>query len=203
MEFLDKKSRLVLQLIAQGGPGGLTLTQLKSSLAYILSESTLSSILESLYFSNYINVLKDGPEVRYIASNEVRNAMIALELQKFKIAKFLEGVKKKSEELSKQEKSAQVEELKRLTQEGLSVIGQGLFSLMKDKPELTVPEYVELLDVLNKEFFSRVLPLLGSQTSQEELEKFLALVSRYKGEVEAEVIKKALNALKGEQKQSV
>ncbi|MBW9140465.1 MAG: hypothetical protein K1T65_01920 [Candidatus Aramenus sp.] len=200
MEFLDKKSRLVLQLIAQGGPGGLTLSQLRTTLAYIMSEGTLSSILENLYFSNYINVLKDGQEVRYIASNEVRNAMIALELQKFKITKFLEGVKKKTEELSKQDKAIQLEELRKLTQEGLSVVAQGLFSLLKDKPELSVPEYVELIDVLNREFFSRTLPLLGSQTSQEELEKFLSLVSRYKGEVEAEMLKKALNALKGEQK---
>ncbi|MCI2414807.1 MAG: hypothetical protein MPF33_06115 [Candidatus Aramenus sp.] len=200
MEFLDKKSRLVLQLIAQGGPGGLTLSQLRTSLAYIVSEGTLSSILENLYFSNYINVLKDGQEVRYIANNEVRNAMIALELQKFKITKFLEGVKKKTEELSKQDKAIQLEELRKLTQEGLSVVAQGLFSLLKDRPELSVPEYVELVDLLNREFFSRTLPLLGSQTSQEELEKFLSLVSRYKGEVEAEVLKKALNALKGEQK---
>lgn len=200
MEFLDKKSRLVLQLIAHGGPGGLTLSQLRTTLAYIMSEGTLSSILENLYFSNYINVLKDGQEVRYIASNEVRNAMIALELQKFKITKFLEGVKKKTEELSKQDKAIQLEELRKLTQEGLSVVAQGLFSLLKDKPELSVPEYVELIDVLNREFFSRTLPLLGSQTSQEELEKFLSLVSRYKGEVEAEMLKKALNALKGEQK---
>ncbi len=196
MKFLNKKKRLVLELIAQGGPAGLTLQELKNSFSYIISDTSLSSILENLYFSEYINILRDGIEVRYIASNKVRNSLVALEMQKFKITKFLENVKKRSEELSKQDKKIQLEELTKLTQEGLNLISIGLFTLIKDKPEVTIPDYLELIEILNKEFFSKTLPLLNNNMSQEELEKFLTLVAKFKGDKEAEIIKMTLNNVK-------
>ncbi|AWR95101.1 hypothetical protein [Acidianus brierleyi] len=196
MRFLNKKKRLVLELIAQGGPAGLTLQEIKNSFSYIISDSSLSNILENLYFSEYINILRDGTEIRYIASNEVRNSLIALEMQKYKITKFLENVKKRSEELSKQDRKVQLEELTKLTQEGLNLISIGLFTLIKDKPEVTIPDYLELIEILNKEFFSKTLSLLNNNMSQEELEKFLLLVSKFKGEKEAEIIKMTLNNVK-------
>jgi hypothetical protein len=196
MKFLNKKKRLVLELIAQGGPAGLTLQEIKNSFSYIISDTSLSKILEDLYFSENINILRDGTEIRYIASNEVRNSLIALEMQRYKITKFLENVKKRSEELSKQDKKVQLEELSKLTQEGLNLISIGLFTLIKDKPEVTIPDYLELIEVLNKEFFSKTLPLISNNMSQDELEKFLSLIAKYKGEKEAEIIKMTLNNVK-------
>jgi len=117
-------------------------------------------------------------------------------MQKYKITKFLENVKKRSEELSKQDKKVQLEELTKLTQEGLNLISIGLFALIKDKPEVTIPDYLELIQILNKEFFSKTLPLLNNNMTQEELEKFLSLVARYKGDKEAEIIKMTLDNVK-------
>jgi len=182
MDFLDKKKRLVLIAIAQKGTSGLTYDELLSTFLIFMTRNTLQSIIEDLYFSGYINILRDDKEVRLIASRKVRSSLVALDFQRYKLLKFLEEVKKKSEEISKlQDKNSQLEEIKKIGKEGLELISSGLLTLYKEFPEFTIPEYIEIVEVINNEVLAKLSPLITQQMTEEDLKQFLNLVFRRKG----------------------
>lgn len=194
MNFLGKKERIVLLAIAQAGPSGLTFSQL-SALSYILTKDTIQKIIEDLYFNGYINVLRDGNEVRYIATKDIRNAIINLEFHKFKLIKNLDELKKKSEEISKMDKQQQITAFKNTIKDILSIISISILSLLNESPAVTLPEYLEILDNLNKEFFSKLLPLIQESITEDEINTFIALVSKYRGEKDAEELKATLQKI--------
>jgi len=110
--------------------------------------------------------------------------------------KFLEEVKKKSEEISKlQCKNSQLEEIKKIGKERLELISSGLFTLYKEFPEFTIPEYVEIVEVINKEVLAKLSPLITRQMTEEDLKQLGNLTSKYLGEKEAEVLSKALERI--------
>lgn len=196
MDFLDKKKRLVLIAIAQKGASGLTYDELLSTFLIFMTRNTLQSIVEDLYFSGYINILRDDKEVRLIASRKVRSSLVALDFQRYKLLKFLEEVKKKSEEISKlQDKNSQLEEIKKIGKEGLELISSGLLTLYKEFPEFTIPEYIEIVEVINNEVLAKLSPLITQQMTEEDLKQFLNLTSKYLGEKEAEVLSEALKRI--------
>ncbi|MQL55475.1 hypothetical protein [Acidianus ambivalens] len=196
MDFLDKKKRLVLIAIAQKGASGLTYDELLSTFLIFMTRNTLQSIVEDLYFSGYINILRDDKEVRLIASRKVRSSLVALDFQRYKLLKFLEEVKKKSEEISKlQDKNSQLEEIKKIGKEGLELISSGLLTLYKEFPEFTIPEYIEIIEVINNEVLAKLSPLITQQMTEEDLKQFLNLISKYLGEKEAEVLSEALKRI--------
>ncbi|MFP3399559.1 hypothetical protein [Acidianus sp.] len=196
MDFLDKKKRLVLIAIAQKGTSGLTYDELLSTFLIFMTRNTLQSIIEDLYFSGYINILRDDKEVRLIASRKVRSSLVALDFQRYKLLKFLEEVKKKSEEISKlQDKNSQLEEIKKIGKEGLELISSGLLTLYKEFPEFTIPEYIEIVEVINNEVLAKLSPLITQQMTEEDLKQFLNLTSKYLGEKEAEVLSEAIKRI--------
>jgi len=196
MDFLDKKKRLVLITIAQKGTSGLTYDELLSTFLIFMTRNTLQSIIEDLYFSGYINMLRDDKEVRLIASRKVRSSLVALDFQRYKLLKFLEEVKRKSEEISKlQDKNSQLEEIKKIGKEGLELISSGLLTLYKEFPEFTIPEYIEIVEVINNEVLAKLSPLITQQMTEEDLKQFLNLTSKYLGEKEAEVLSEALKRI--------
>lgn len=196
MDFLDKKKRLVLIAIAQKGTSGLTYDELLSTFLIFMTRNTLQSIIEDLYFSGYINILRDDKEVRLIASRKVRSSLVALDFQRYKLLKFLEEVKKKSEEISKlQDKNSQLEEIKKIGKEGLELISSGLLALYKEFPEFTIPEYIEIVEVINNEVLAKLSPLITQQMTEEDLKQFLNLTSKYLGEKEAELLSEALKRI--------
>ncbi|BDC17158.1 hypothetical protein [Acidianus sp. HS-5] len=193
MDFLDKKKRLVLIAIAQKGTSGLAYDELLSTLTVLMTKNTLQSIIEDLYFSGFINIIKDSDEIRLIASKKVRSGLVALDFQRYKLLKFLEEVKKKSEEIAKlQDKNSQMEEIKKIGKEGLELISSGLLTLYKEFPELTIPEYVEIVEVINNDVLVKLTPLITQQMTEDDLKQFLNLTSKYLGEKEAEVLSEAL-----------
>ncbi|AWR97868.1 hypothetical protein DFR86_10170 [Acidianus sulfidivorans JP7] len=197
MEFLDKKKRILLIGISQKGPAGMTYDELISTFSYFMTKDSIQKNIEDLYFSGEINILRDENEIRYIASNKVRNSLIALELQKFKITKFLENVKNKSSELAKiQDKNVQIQELEKIGKEGLEIISQGIISLLKEFPELTIPEYLEMVEVINNEFLDKISSIIFPKMTEEETQQFLTLISKYRGSKDVEAIKKIMQTLK-------
>jgi hemerythrin superfamily protein len=191
MEFLDKKHRIVLMAVAQGGPAGVTREELFQNMTLVMSKDTLSAVLEDLYFSGDIKVLRDGNEIRYLASKEIRESMIALELQRFRLAGKLEKLK----EASKNEEKDKVQLLLNEIRDVSVSISTSIISLMKNSPSLTIPEYLESIDIINKDFLSKIVPLLEEKPSQRELEILIGLVSKYRGEKDAEKLKLALEKI--------
>ncbi|AWS00101.1 hypothetical protein [Metallosphaera hakonensis] len=188
MEFLDKKHRTVLVAIAKEGYEGVTVDHLILSLSSFLSKDSIIKIIEDLYFSQYITVLRDSNEVRYIASKAVRNAMISLELQRFRLTRFLENLKSLGS--SHERKN---EEILKIVDKGLRIISTGYLQLLTETPELTIPEYSELMEMLTKEIFSKLVQLTEKETSSEEVEKLLELIKKYRGEKDAETIRNLLS----------
>ncbi|MEM1620392.1 MAG: hypothetical protein QXJ30_00535, partial [Metallosphaera sp.] len=68
-------------------------------------------------------------------------------------------------------------------------------------PELTIPEYTEMMELLSKELFGKLIQTLEKETSNDELEKLVELIGKYRGEKDAEVIKN-LMSLTAKQNQS-
>ncbi|WP_338598826.1 hypothetical protein V6M85_08645 [Sulfolobus tengchongensis] len=200
MDFLSKRERLVLLAIAQAGPSGVTYSQM-STLNYVLSKESIQKTIEDLYLKGYINVLRDGDEVRYIATKNVRNSIINLEFHKYKLIKNLNELKKKVEEISKMEKQQQAVAFKGVLKDLFSSISFSILSLMDEFPALTLPEYLDVLEGLNKEFLSKLTPLIQESMSEDEINTFISLVSKYRGEKEAEEIKTTLQKLSEKNKQ--
>ncbi|WP_148692444.1 hypothetical protein [Acidianus manzaensis] len=197
MEFLDKKKRILLIGIAQKGPSGMTYEDLLSTFSYFMSRDSIQREVEELYFSGELNILKDEGEVRYIANSKVRNSLIVLELQKYKITKFLEKIKTKLPELTQiQDKNTQLQELEKIGKEGLETISAGVISLLKEFPELTIPEYLEIVEALNNEFFDKISSIVIPKMTEDETQQFLSLVAKYRGEKDVESIKKIIDVFK-------
>ncbi|BBG25219.1 hypothetical protein [Sulfuracidifex tepidarius] len=197
MEFLDKKHRIVVMSIAQGGPAGIDKDDLFQSMNLVMSKETLSHVLEDLYFDGSVNILRDGNEIRYVASKDIRESMIALELQKYKLAEKLEELK----ELSKNQDKDKAEAILNSVKEVSILISNSILSLLKSSPSLTVPEYLDIVDAINRDFLSKLVPLLEGKPSKRELEILMKLVSRYRGEKDAEKLKLVLDKLYASEEQ--
>ncbi len=195
MDFLNKKERIILMAIAQAGPAGISSSNL-SALSYVMTKDTIQRIIEDLYFKGYINVTRDVDEIRYIASKNVRNAMVNFEFHKYKLLKSLEKLKKDVEEISKLDKQQQIGAFKNLIKDLMTQISTSLITLFNDLPDFTIPEYVELLENLDKEFLSKLLPLIQENMSEDELATFISLIGKYRGEKEAEQLKTLLQKAK-------
>jgi hypothetical protein len=57
---------------------------------------------------------------------------------------------------------------------------------------LCIPEYIEIVEVINNEVLAKLSPLITQQMTEEDLKQFLNLTSKYLGEKEAEVLSEAL-----------
>ena len=194
MEFMDKRKRIVLLSIAKEGVAGITLDSLNSTLSLLMSKDTLAKSIEELYFSQYISLVRDGDEIRYVATKRVRNAMISLELHKFRISKCLEELKKVSE--VQMEAKERLSEMSKVVDKGLRIIATAYLNLLSEEPEFTIPEFSEVVQIIYSEILSRLLPLVEKDRTQEELEKLVELVSKYMGEKEAKTLKTLLEKAK-------
>jgi len=194
MEFMDKRKRIVLLSIAKEGVAGITLDSLNSTLSLLMSKDTLAKSIEELYFSQYISLVRDGDEIRYVATKRVRNAMISLELHKFRISKYLEELKKVSE--VQMEAKERLSEMSKVVDKGLRIIATAYLNLLSEEPEFTIPEFSEVVQIIYSEILSRLLPLVEKDRTQEELEKLVELVSKYMGEKEAKTLKTLLEKAK-------
>lgn len=154
-------------------------------------------LIEDLYFSQYVLVVRDSGEIRYIASKNVRNAMISLEFQRYRLTKFLESLKS----LGSTQERPKPEEISNLVEKGLRIVSTGYIQLLSEVPELTIPEYTEMMELLSKELFGKLIQTLEKETSNDELEKLVELIGKYRGEKDAEVIKN-LMSLTAKQNQS-
>jgi hypothetical protein len=67
--------------------------------------------------------------------------------------------------------------------------------LYKEFPEFTIPEYIEIVEVINNEVLAKLSPLITRQMTEEDLRIFRNLTSKYLGEKEAEVLSKALERI--------
>ncbi|EZQ01807.1 hypothetical protein CM19_12090 [Candidatus Acidianus copahuensis] len=196
MNFLEGKERAVLTTIAQGGPAGIRATDLYPTLSLFMSQQTVQKTIEDLYFSGYITILRDGDEVRYIASKQVRNALVNLEMQKYKLGKYIENLKMRIEEIQKLEKTIQVNEMKKVATEGTQVVAFSVLSLLKEVPELTIPEAIEIISKINDEVLSKLFSLISPEMTEEDIKHFLLLVSKYNGEKDAELLRITMEAIK-------
>jgi len=57
------------------------------------------------------------------------------------------------------------------SKEGLELISSGLLTLYKEFPEFTIPEYVEIVEVINKEVLAKLSPLITQQMTEEDLKQ--------------------------------
>ncbi|MCG3108084.1 hypothetical protein L3N51_00365 [Metallosphaera sp. J1] len=185
MDFLDKKHRTVLVAVAKEGYGGISIDQLFATLSPFLSKDTIVKLIEDLYFSQYIVIVRDSGEIRYIASKSVRNAMISLELQRYRLTKFLESLKS----LGNSQEKPKPEEISNLVEKGLRIVSTGYIQLLSEVPELTIPEYTEMMELLSKELFGKLIQTVEKETPNDEMEKLVELIGKYRGERDAEVIK--------------
>ncbi|QKQ99241.1 hypothetical protein GWK48_01475 [Metallosphaera tengchongensis] len=188
MEFLSKKQRTVLLTIAKEGYAGITADQLLANLSSFMSRDTIVKTLEELYFSQYIITVRDSNEVRYIANKNIRNAMISLELQKFRISKFLESLKNFNLNQQSSENMQKLDELRKLIDNGLKSISLGYIQLLDQSPEFTIPEFSEIIEVLSREVLGKLVTLVDRESSNEEIQKVIELIGKYRGEKEAETL---------------
>ncbi|BCU70209.1 hypothetical protein [Stygiolobus caldivivus] len=189
MEFIQKRDRLVLTLISQSGPGGIDVNALFSSLSLYMDKESVQRSIGDLYVKGYISILNNGGEIRYFASKQVRDAMIALEVQKYRIASYVNELSKKKDEIVQiQDRSKQIEELRSIVSKGLNLISLGLVSLYSAMPELTIPEYVESIQPLT-EVLSRLTKIVEPPYSKDDLENILKIVERFRGEKDYKLLK--------------
>lgn len=65
----------------------------------------------------------------------------------------------------------------------------GYIQLLSEVPELTIPEYTEMMELLSKELFGKLIQTVEKETPNDEIEKLVELIGKYRGERDAEVIK--------------
>jgi hypothetical protein len=172
LEFLDSKRRIVLLTIAKEGAAGVTYDSLRERLRPILTES-LDRVIEQLYFDSYIHVIKEGTEVRLIASKRVRDALSQLDLAR---ALLFEGVNK-AKKLLEEGQTVQEKSLAYLSDslsEILGSLGRSFLILIEGFPELTIPELTEYTKTLY-EFLGPYLKLGLALTklNQDEIRNLL------------------------------
>jgi hypothetical protein len=189
MEFIQKRDRLILTLISQSGPGGIDANTLFSALSVYMDRESIQRSIGDLYFKGYINVLNNGGEIRYFASKQVRDAMISLEVQKYRIASYVNELSKKKDEIIQiQDRAKQLEELKNVVTKGLNLISIGLINLYSSLPELTLPEYIESIQALT-DVLGKLTKIVEPSYSKEDLENILKIVERFRGEKDYKLLK--------------
>jgi Ca2+-binding EF-hand superfamily protein len=199
MEFIQKRDRLVLTTIAQSGPNGIDFTTLIASLTPYLTRESIQKSIENLFIKgDIISVNTGSGEVRYIASKTVRDAMISLEIQKYKIAEYVKELSSKKDEIIQlQDKNKQLEELKNIVSKGLILISLSLMNLYSSPmPELTIPEFIESMQPLS-EVLSKLSKVVDVKLNKEDVENILKIVEKYRGVKDYELLKQLIE--KGEE----
>jgi hypothetical protein len=202
MEFIQKRDRLVLTIIAQSGPNGIDFTTLIASLTPYLTRESIQKSIENLFIKgDIISVNTGSGEVRYIASKTVRDAMISLEIQKYKIAEYVKELSSKKDEIIQlQDKNKQLEELKNIVSKGLILISLSLMNLYSSPmPELTIPEFIESMQPLS-EVLSKLSKVVDVKLNKEDVENILKIVEKYRGVKDYELLKQLIE--KGEESSS-
>ncbi|QIW24013.1 hypothetical protein EWF20_07525 [Sulfolobus sp. S-194] len=193
MEFLNKRDRLVLTTISQSGPAGIDASALISLLSPLMTKESVMRSVEELIIKDLVKVTNLGQgEVRYVSSKNVRDAMINLDIQKLKIAEYVKELNTRKDEILKlQDKNQQIEQLKNIVQEGLSIISIGLINLYSSMPELTIPEYIESIQPLI-EVMEKLYKLVQKSYTKEETEAILKIIEKYRGEKDYRILKEML-----------
>lgn len=194
MEFIQKRDRLVLTTIAQSGPNGIDFTTLIASLSPYLTRESIQKSIENLFIKgDIISVNTGSGEVRYIASKTVRDAMISLEIQKYKIAEYVKELSSKKDEIIQlQDKNKQLEELKNIVSKGLILISLSLMNLYSSPmPELTIPEFIESVQPLS-EVLSKLSKVVDVKLNKEDVENILKIVEKYRGVKDYELLKQLI-----------
>jgi Ca2+-binding EF-hand superfamily protein len=194
MEFIQKRDRLVLTTIAQSGPNGIDFTTLIASLTPYLTRESIQKSIENLFIKgDIISVNTGSGEVRYIASKTVRDAMISLEIQKYKIAEYVKELSSKKDEIIQlQDKNKQLEELKNIVSKGLILISLSLMNLYSSPmPELTIPEFIESMQPLS-EVLSKLSKVVDVKLNKEDVENILKIVEKYRGVKDYELLKQLI-----------
>lgn len=202
MEFIQKRDRLVLTTIAQSGPNGIDFTTLIASLTPYLTRESIQKSVENLFIKgDIISVNTGSGEVRYIASKTVRDAMISLEIQKYKIAEYVKELSSKKDEIIQlQDKNKQLEELKNIVSKGLILISLSLMNLYSSPmPELTIPEFIESMQPLS-EVLSKLSKVVDVKLNKEDVGNILKIVEKYRGVKDYELLKQLIE--KGEESSS-
>jgi len=202
MEFMNKKDRLILTTISQAGPAGVELTTLLTSLSPLLTRDSIMRSVEELLLKDLIKINNLGQgEIRYIASKEVRDAMINLDINRLKIAEYIKELNtKKDEILNIQDKSQQIEELKKIVTDGLLVVSSGILNLLNSMPELTIAEYIESIQPLT-EILEKLYKIVEKPYTKEETEAILKIIEKYRGERDSKVLKEILEKTQSSQKE--
>ncbi|BAK54435.1 hypothetical protein [Sulfurisphaera tokodaii] len=193
MEFLNKRDRLVLTTISQSGPAGIDASTLISLLSPLMTKESIMRSIEELIIKDLVKVTNLGQgEVRYVSSKNVRDAMINLDIQRLKIAEYVKELNTKKDEILKlQDKNQQIEQLRNIVLEGLSIISIGLINLYNSMPELTIPEYVESIQPLI-EVMEKLYKLVQKSYTKEETDAILKIIEKYRGEKDYRILKEML-----------
>ncbi len=155
MEFLNKTEREILLTLANSG-GKTDYSSILSKLSYLPEESIRKSI-QSLYEKNYISILKENNNIVFVLDKRVGLSVQYLNLQKVLLSKGLDEFKTRLlNARNLQDKEKQAEEVKNATNDLLTIIGLALTRLLANNPELTIPEYLDLIKVINDEVLSKV-----------------------------------------------
>jgi len=158
----------------------MTVDDLIESMSPFLTKESVLKSLEELIFSGYVEVMNQGETTKLIASKSVRTGMIGLELARIMIGKRLDSVRRAIEGKDQGMLNNSIELLN-------GTVGEAIFTLMGDVPELTLPELLEILHQVRDKLGN----LLRSDQKLDEntLEEFFKLVEKYKGERESSLLR--------------
>lgn len=201
MEFMNKKDRIVLTTISQTGPAGIDAPTLFSVLSPMMTKDSILKSIEELLVKDYIKINNLGQgEIRYVSSRQIRDAMIVLDIQKFKIAEYIKELNTRKDEILKlQDKNQQLEELRKLVTDGLTAISVGLINLYDSLPELTIPEFVESIQPLI-EIMEKLYKIVEKKFSKEESESILKIIEKYRGEKDYKILRELFEKEESSQK---
>lgn len=156
MEFLTKAEREIILTIAGKG-GKIEYKDLFSQLSF-LSEDTIRKTIESLYNKNYLMILKENNSIILALDKKIITSLQYLNLEKAILGKQLDGFKSRLLNAKNiQDKEKQIEEIKNTTKDLLTIIGLGFSKLLDNMPELTIPEYLDVIKVINDEVLSKLV----------------------------------------------
>ncbi|BCU67710.1 hypothetical protein HS7_11470 [Sulfolobales archaeon HS-7] len=182
MEFLEKKQRLVLIQVAKAGPGGTTLSELLELTYPVLTRETVNKILEGLYFSSLINVVRDEGEVRVIASKSVRTSVMYYEYYVSSVTSLLSKLKDVNDKNAVQD----------ILIEFSSLLNRMLFYGLTNLPELYLPEMAEFLKGIFTITGDKLFPPV-----REDRELFLKLIEKYRGKADSSALALILKSAEG------
>lgn len=189
MEFLSKRERLVLIATAEKGKAGIEYNALYSSLSLLLSKDSILKAIEELYLRGYITIIKVDEEIRIVASKNVRKSMVLLEFYKSLIAKTLQELKRKVEEIKDEAQRKKIIEdsIHKLS----SIVLYGIISLTNESPEFTIPEFIESLIAI-KEPLQILSSTIVQWRDKEVLEVLIRLIAKYIGEENSQAVIKLM-----------